>query len=134
MSEFWNYRPLSPRVAYTFMVGTGVIVMEITENLRVFLDTGEDWERKNTSLPGVSIIRLPATRSRPASLAMEVNPVDENGRPMKKKGIMVMGRGELLAFRQIFGNEKLEQLLNAVEEVLPEKKGAKKSSGGILEI
>jgi len=116
------------------MVGTGVNVMEITENLRVFLDTGEDWERKNTSLAGVSIIRLPATRSRPASLAMEVNPVDENGRPMKKKGIMVMSRIELLAFRQIFGNEKLEQLLTAVEEVLPEKKGAKKSSGDILEI
>lgn len=116
------------------MVGTGVNVMEITENLRVFLDTGEDWERKNTSLPGVSIIRLPATRSRPASLAMEVNPVDENGRPMKKKGIMVMSRTELLAFRQVFGNEKLGQLLTAIEEVLPEKKGAKKSSGDILEI
>ena len=110
------------------MVGTGLNVMEITENLRVFLDTGEDWERKNTSLPGVSIIRLPATRNRPASLAMEVNPVDENGRPMKKKGIMVMSRIELLAFRQIFGNPKLEQLLAAVEEVLPEKKGAKKGA------
>jgi hypothetical protein len=121
-------------VAYTFKVGTGVNVMEIAENLRVFLDTGEDWERKNTSLPGVSIIRLPATRSRPASLAIEVNPVDGNGRPMKKKGIMVMTSIELLAFRQVFDNEKLEQLLTAVEKVLPEKKGAKKSSGDILEI
>jgi hypothetical protein len=116
------------------MVGTRVNVMEITENLRVFLDTGEDWERKNTSLPGVSIIRLPATRNRPASLAIEVNPVDENGRPMKKKGVMVMSRVEMLAFRQVFVNEKLEQLLTAVEEVLPEKKGAKKNSGEILEI
>jgi len=116
------------------MVGTGVNVMEITQNLRVFIETGEDWERMNTTLPGVSIIRLPATRSRPASLAMEVNPVDENGRPMKKKGIMVMSRIELLAFQQVFRNEKLGQLLTAVEEVLPEKKGAKKSSGGILEI
>ena len=109
-------------------------VMEITENLRVFLDTGEDWERKNTSLPGVSIIRLPATRSRPASLAIEVNPVDENGRPMKKKGVMVMSRGEMLAFQQVFGNGKLERLLGAVEAVLPEKKGVKKNSGEILEI
>lgn len=108
--------------------------MEIAENLRLFLDTGEDWERKNTSLPGVSVIRLPATRSRPASLAMEVNPVDEQGRPMKKKGIMVMSRGELLAFRQVFASEKLEQLFNALEEVLPEKKAAKKTSGEILEI
>jgi hypothetical protein len=116
------------------MVLIEVIVMEIVDNLRVFLDTGEDWERKNTTLPGVSIIRLPATRTRPASLAIEVNPVDENGRPMKKKGVMVMSRVEMLAFRQVFDNEKLGALLNAVEEVLPEKKGAKKSSGDVIEI
>jgi hypothetical protein len=108
--------------------------MEVVDNLRAFLDRGEDWERKNTSLKGVSIIKLPATRNRAASLAIEINPLDENERPMKKKGIMLMGREEMLAFRDVFGNEKLETLLNAVEAVLPEKKAAKRGSGDVIEI
>ena len=102
--------------------------MEITDNLREFLETGEDWERKSTSLPGVSLIRLPSTRSRPASLAIEVNPPDENGRPMKKKGLMVMSAQEIAAFREIFSNPKLENLMKAMEAVLPEKKTTKKAS------
>jgi hypothetical protein len=125
---------LSHREAYSFMVNAKVNLMEVVDNLRTFLDTGEDWERKNTSLQGVSIIKLPATRSRPASLAIEINPPDENGRPMKKKGIMVMSRDEMLAFRKIFGSDKLDVLLNAVEEVIPEKKTARKGSGDVIEI
>ena len=108
--------------------------MEITDNLREFLETGEDWERKSTSLPGVSLIRLPSTRSRPASLAIEVNPPDENGRPMKKKGLMVMSAQEIAAFRGIFSNPKLENLMKAMEAVLPEKKTTKKASRDVIEI
>jgi len=108
--------------------------MEISENLRVFLESAEDWERKATTLPGVSIIRLPATRTRPATLAIEVNPPDANGRPMKKKGIMVMGREELLAFSNIFVNEKLMTLIDAIEAVTPEKKTPGKGQRDVLEI
>jgi hypothetical protein len=116
------------------MVPVELDLMEVVDNLRTFLDTGDDWERKNTSLKGVSIIKLPATRTRAASLAIEINPLDENGRPMKKKGVMLMSREEMIAFRQVFGNEKLEALLNAVEEILPGRKAVKKGSGDIIEI
>jgi hypothetical protein len=108
--------------------------MEISENLRVFLESAEDWERKATTLPGVSIIRLPATRTRPATLAIEVNPQDANGRPMKKKGIMVMGREEVLAFAGIFTSEKLMTLIDAMEAVTPEKKIPGKGQRDVLEI
>jgi hypothetical protein len=108
--------------------------MELTESLRAFLETGEDWERKNTTLKGVSIIKLPQTRSRPASLAIEINPPNEKGTPMKKKGIMIMGRGELSAFRELFNNEKVEALLVSIEEVAPGKKGSKSGKDDILEI
>ncbi len=108
--------------------------MELTESLRVFLETGEDWERKNTTLKGVSIIRLPQTKSRPASLAIDINPLNEKGVPMKKKGIMIMGRGEIVAFRELFNNEKVEALLASIEEVAPGKKGSKSDKEEILEI
>lgn len=108
--------------------------MKISENLRSFLEGAEDWERKQTSLPGVSIIRLPSTKTRPASLAIEINPLDQNGRPMKKKGIMIMNREEVKAFSEIFASEKLIALIDAMETVMPEKKLQKKGQAEVLEI
>jgi len=101
--------------------------MELTETLKAFIEEGGDWERKATTLGGVSIIRLPATKNRPASLAIDVNPLGENGLPMKKKGIMIMNAAELTAFRAIFNNDKMDSVIKALEEVLPERKTAAKS-------
>jgi hypothetical protein len=105
-----------------------VLFMELTQTLKTFIEDGQDWERKNTSVKGVSIIRLPATKNRPASLAIDINPVGENGLPMKKKGIMIMNAAELAAFMAAFTNEKVDSLITALEEVLPERKSAGKSS------
>ncbi|MGD0535626.1 MAG: hypothetical protein ABR999_09360 [Methanoregula sp.] len=101
--------------------------MELTETLRKFIEEGGDWERKQTTVAGVSIIRLPAMKNRPASLAIDINPVGENGLPMKKKGIMVMNATELAAFRAVFNNDKMDGLIVALEEVLPERKTSAKS-------
>lgn len=101
--------------------------MELAETLRTFIEEGADWERKQTTLPGVSIIRLPATKNRPASLAIDINPLGENGLPMKKKGIMIMNGAELAAFRAIFNNEKADSLIKALEEILPDRKIAGKA-------
>ena len=108
--------------------------MDVSETLRSFIENGEDWERKGTSLRGVSIIRLPKTKNRPASLAIEINPLDESGRPMKKKGIMLMAAEEMVAFREIFNNKKLDTLLSAMESVLPERRIPKKPLDDLLEI
>ena len=102
--------------------------MELTQTLKTFIEEGQDWERKNTSVKGVCIIRLPATKNRAASLAIDINPIGENGLPMKKKGIMIMNAAELAAFKTVFANEKVDSLIKALEEVLPERKAAAKSS------
>jgi hypothetical protein len=105
-----------------------VLFMELSQTLKTFIEEGQDWERKNTSVKGVSIIRLPATKNRPASLAIDINPIGEHGLPMKKKGIMIMNATELAAFRATFTNEKIDSLIKALEEVLPERKATAKSS------
>lgn len=108
--------------------------MDLSESLRNFLENGEDWERKNTNVKGVSLIKLPKTRSRPASLAIEINPVTDKGTPMKKKGVMLMGSFELVAFREILNNPKVDKLLSTVEEIAPGRKPQKAEEGGVLEI
>ncbi|MGA2699256.1 MAG: hypothetical protein WCE46_02045 [Methanoregula sp.] len=109
--------------------------MELTETLKAFIEEGGDWERKATTLAGVSIIRLPATKNRPASLAIDINPLGENGLPMKKKGIMIMNAAELAAFRAVFNSDKMDSLLKALEEVLPERKtGAKSKKADVVQL
>jgi hypothetical protein len=111
-----------------------VVLMELAESLKEFVEEGQDWERKNTSVKGVSIIRLPQFKNRAASLAIDINPIGENGLPMKKKGIMIMNAAELQAFREAFRNEKLDNLMNVLEEVTGRKTAGKPAKGDVVQL
>ena len=112
-----------------------LFTMELSESLREFVEEGQDWERKNTSVKGVSIVRMPPYKNRPASLAIEINPVKEDGSPMKKKGVYIMSIAELHAFRTAFNNQKIDTLIAALEEVLPERKSSgKQAKSDVLQI
>jgi len=100
--------------------------MDLAENLRTFLENGEDWERRSTSVRGVSIVRLPKTKKRAASLAIDINPIDDNGTSLKKRGVMIMGEKELVAFRTLFENEKLVSLVRTLDDIIPQKRSQAK--------
>jgi hypothetical protein len=108
--------------------------MEISESLRAFLETGEDWERKNTTVPGVYLIKLPRTRNRPASLALELNPIGESGLPIKRKGLMIMSGHELEAFRRLMENPKVASVLDAIDDMFPERRNVGRAPDDIVEI
>jgi len=108
--------------------------MELTETLKSFLENGEDWERKMTSIRGVTILKLPQSKSRPASLAIEINPLNEKGAPMKKKGVMIMGPSDLHAFRDIFNNEKMDLLISSIEAISPSRKAVKGDREDVLQL
>ena len=80
------------------------------------------------------MLKLPALRNRPASIVIEVNPVDTSGSPTKKRGIIIKSNSELVQIRDILTNVKLEQLTKSVEEVNPEVKTVSKSASDIFEI
>lgn len=107
----------------------------VDERLTQFLNQGNNWERKITSIPGVFLLKLPAFKSRPASIVIEVNPVDSSGSPTKKRGIIVRSSSELEQIRKILTNVKLEQLAKSIDEVNPEvKTSTAKDSSDIFQI
>jgi hypothetical protein len=108
--------------------------MELVESLREFMKEGQDWERKNTSVKGVAIIRLPQNKNRAPSLAIDINPLGENGLPMKKKGIMIMNAAELRAFREVFKNEKLDNLIAVLEDVSGRKPAGKPVRADVVQL
>lgn len=109
--------------------------MSSEDRLSSFLKTGPDWGKLKTSVPGIFVLKMPAYKSSPARLAVELNPVDASGSPTKKRGVVLRSREELEEYRAIFQVEKLTPLLEQMEKVNPEvKKQAAQKSGDVLEI
>jgi hypothetical protein len=106
------------------------------DKLTLFLKTGSDWARLKTSVAGIFILRMPAYKSTPARLAVELNPVDGSGSPTKKRGLVLRSKDELEEYTAIFQVEKLTPLLKQMENVNPEfkKQQASKKGDEVLEI
>jgi len=97
------------------------------EKLAEFLKNGEDWGKVKTSIPGVFIQKMPASKNAQARLAVEINPVDASGTPTKRRGLIIRDIAEFEEFKEIMGNSKIENLFDMLEEVNP--LSAKKGKG-----
>jgi hypothetical protein len=103
------------------------------DKLAEFLEKGKDWEKVKTTVPGVFVMKMPGSKTRPASLSVEINPVDAGGSPTKRRGLIVRSVDEFLEFKEMVLNEKVESLLEMLEAVNPEK-GRSKASKDVIEI
>ena len=89
----------------------------VENTLKEFLDKGKDWERLNTSLPGVYVLKLPKYQRSPSRLAVELNPVDGQGNPTKKRGLVLRSGEELDAINELFQYERLSRLLGILDDL-----------------
>jgi hypothetical protein len=108
--------------------------MSTNERLEEFLRDGADWERKPTSIPGVYLLKLPVYRGRPATLAIEINPVDSTGSPSKKRGIVVRSEAEIVEINKLLSNAKLSQLAKSLDQVNPQRKRPATDHDDVFEI
>jgi|SRR3712207_4646795 hypothetical protein len=105
------------------------------ERLSQFLQEGKDWERKPTSVPGIFIFKLPEYRGRPATLAIEINPLNSTGSASKKRGIVIKSSSELNSILELINNQKVMQLAKSIDQVNPERKTAMRTdSSEVFEI
>jgi hypothetical protein len=108
---------------------------EAEERLRQFLNEGRNWERKATNIAGVFLFRLPASKGRPASLAIEINPIDAYGSVTKKRGIVIRSGSELEEVSRLLIHPKVGDLSKKIDEVNPKREAtAGKGSPDIFEI
>ena len=105
------------------------------EKLADLLKTGKDWSRIRTSVPSVFVVKLPPYRSSPARLVVELNPVDENGTPKKRRGLILRSTAELEEFKELFSDEKLPKLLSMIDSVNPKfEVGTRRKEEGVIEL
>jgi hypothetical protein len=102
---------------------------EAHERLKQFLNEGRNWERKATNIAGVFLFRLPASKGRPASLAIEINPVDTYGSITKKRGVVIRSSSELDEISRLLSHPKVGEVSKKIDEVNP-KRDATTGKGG----
>jgi hypothetical protein len=90
-------------------------------HLEEFLDQGKVWERMETSIPGVFVLKLPPYRGRPSNLVVELNPVDNSMKPSKRRGLVLRTLEELDAFNELYQPERISNLLSILETINPEE-------------
>jgi len=94
---------------------------EANERLRQFLNDGRNWERKATNIPGAFLFRLPASKGRPATLAIEINPVDTHGAITKKRGVVIRSASELDEISRLLSHPKVGELSKKIDAVNPKR-------------
>jgi hypothetical protein len=72
-------------------------------------------------MPGVFLLKMPAYKSRSASIAIEINPVDSSGAATKRRGIVIKSQSELDQICKMITNPKIIQLTTSIDEINPEK-------------
>ena len=93
---------------------------DIVAQLKTHLKNGADWEKMETPVPGVNVVKVPATKTRPALLFLEVNPLKEDGKPMKRKGLFVGSKEMLIKFGEALNDDKVFQLIGELEKINPQ--------------
>lgn len=92
---------------------------DIQTQLKEHLNNGQDWEKMETPVEGVSVVKVPATKTRPALLFLEINPLKADGKPLKKKGLFVGSKEMLIKFSEALNDDKTFQLIGELEKVNP---------------
>ena len=94
---------------------------DIEAQLKEHLKNGADWEKMDTPIEGVSVVKVPATKTRPALLFLEINPIKEDGKPLKRKGLFVGSKEMLIKFSEALNDDKTFQLIQELERVNPKE-------------
>ncbi len=92
---------------------------DIQEQLKHHLDTGADWEKLETPVPGVYVVRIPSTKTRGPLLHLEINPLTDDGKPMKRRGLFVGSKEMLIKFGEALNDDKVFQLIGELEKINP---------------
>jgi len=92
------------------------MVKELESKIKNALKEVKAWQRIPTSVNGVYLVKTPADGSS-ETVMVEINPINERGTPMKRRGLFLKNTSEFNGFGDIFGNEKVMELLGTLETI-----------------
>lgn len=107
---------------------------ELEEKIKQVVKESHDWEKIPTSIKGIFLVKVPGRGDKGPTVLIELNPVDENGTPTKRRGLYIKSFNELLEFQKMLNDEKLEELAKTISKLYPIKERKRISKTKIVEI
>lgn len=89
---------------------------QLERKIRETLENVKPWQRVPTSLEGVFLIKAP-TRGDQESIMVEINPLDELGRPIKRRGIFIQRKVHLERFLDVMQEPRLGEFLDTLDSI-----------------
>lgn len=96
----------------------------LINRLREYASSMKDWDKIKTSVEGVSLVKMPGGEK----LSLEIIPLNEEGNPLKRKGLFVTSIEQFEAFKNIFIDEKAHDLITGIDALIEKKVITKDSS------
>ncbi|MEL7669537.1 hypothetical protein [Methanobacterium sp.] len=103
---------------------------ELENKIKEALKDVKPWQRVPTTVEGVFLVKTPANDNR-ETIMVEINPLNERGTSMKRKGLFLKSTSEFEGFESVFKNDRVMDLLDAIEAIAG---GAKKKEIRAIEI
>jgi len=88
------------------------------------LNDVDAWQRVSTSLNGIFLVKT-AQKADKETILVEINPKYESRKLLKRKGLFLKNTSELQKFINAMNNEKLYNILLALENISCEKEEEK---------
>ncbi len=89
---------------------------ELENKVKEALNGVKPWQRVPTNVEGVFLVKTPANDNR-ETIMVEINPLNERGTSMKRKGLFLKSTAEFEGFGSVFKNDKVMDLLDAIESI-----------------
>ncbi|NYB51118.1 MAG: hypothetical protein HVN35_00940 [Methanobacteriaceae archaeon] len=87
---------------------------QLESKIKETLENVKPWQRVPTSLEGVFLIKAP-TRGDQESIMVEINPLDELGSPIKRRGIFLQRRTQLERFLEVMQKPRLMEFMDTLD-------------------
>jgi len=88
----------------------------LKNKIKETLENVKPWQRVPTSIEGVFLIKAP-TRGDQESIMVEINPLDEFGRPIKRRGIFIQQKIQLERFLEVMQESRLMEFMETLDSM-----------------
>ncbi|MGF7118354.1 hypothetical protein [Methanobacterium oryzae] len=89
---------------------------EMETKIRDAIKNVKAWQRVPTSVNGVYLVKAPGNADND-TIMVEINPLNDRGTSMKRKGLFLKSSVEFEGFGEIFKNESVMELLSTLEGI-----------------
>jgi len=94
---------------------------QLESKIKEALKDVKPWQRVPTSVNGVYLVKTPADNTK-ETIMVEINPLNERGSSMKRRGLFLKDDVEFNGFKDIFQNESVMDLLGAIKKIAGKEK------------